>query len=109
MSWIEFHRQAEAFASEAENAVRIGCDEIARSLYRRAAHYETLALGELGTEKGRTFDITVISAAALQLKAGEYSIALELVRQYAVCSRVSGFAMRQLREISRAVAVEIAR
>lgn len=102
MSWVEFHNKAETLAREAEDARKAGYDKKSRSCYSRAAGYETLAIEALDEEKSYTFDVTVISAAALRFKAEEYLLALGLVRRYAASDKVSTFALRQLKEIGDA-------
>lgn len=99
MSWIVHHSRSEQFASQAELATKAGDGGRSAELYRSAAVEEVLALGELDPSKVRTIGITVVSAAALWLKAGEFEQVEQLALQWLGNDQLPDFARMELRSI----------
>lgn len=99
MSWLEFHRQSEQLASEAEIAVRQQDNQRAQHLYLNAAQAEESALLEVGTEKSRTFGITAVSAVSLYFKASEWQLARSLAHRCLGADHIPAFAYRQLDDL----------
>ncbi len=72
MTWVDWHRQSEAFADEAAAAFTAGRTADALRLYGEAARHEERALGEVGSDKPRTLGVVAISATSLWYKANAW-------------------------------------
>lgn len=99
MSWIVHHSRSEQYASQAEIMAKAGDVVTAAELYRLAAVEEAEALGELAPEKTRTIGITVVSAAALWLKAEEYNEVEQIALKWLGEGQLPEFAKMDLRTI----------
>lgn len=99
MSWLEFHRESEHLAYEAEIAAHRGNIAQAREIYLKAAQSEEKALAELESDKPRTYGITAVSAASLYFKAAEWQTARNLAHLYLGSGRLPKFAYFQLEEL----------
>lgn len=103
MTWLEYHRQSEQFAGEAEMAERKGEIDRARELYRQAAELEENALSVLDRQKVRTLGITAVSAAALWFKAGKFEIARKIAEEWLAGGMLPPFAINGLVELSKTI------
>ncbi|MEN6426621.1 MAG: hypothetical protein ABFE13_14775 [Phycisphaerales bacterium] len=99
MTWSERHAESERFAAEAECAVRKGDGELARKLYAKAAQAEVDAMAEIDQSKIRTLGVTIVSAAALWYKAGEFGKAEVVACEGLRSRRLPPFAFDQLMKI----------
>ena len=99
MTWREHHSDSEQHASEAEILAHRGEEVIARQLYERAADAEVSALGELGSDKPRTYGITAVSAVALYLKAAKWSTAQVLAYRCLGSGFLPDFAWQQMEDL----------
>ena len=99
MSWLEFHRQSERLASEAEIASRQQDNQLARHLYLSAAQAEEKALLEVEIEKSRTYGITAVSAVSLYFKASEWQLARSLAHRCLGTEHLPAFAYPQLDDL----------
>jgi predicted RNase H-like HicB family nuclease len=96
MTWVEYHKQSEQFAGEAEAAEYKGEADRARELYRRAAELEEKALSVLDRQKMKTLGITVVSVAALWFKAGQLQQACRIAEEWLASETLPAFATTQL-------------
>lgn len=103
MTWLEHHRQSEAFASGADVARLKGDTERARRLYGKAAEAEVRALDVLDPSKQRTLGITAVSAVALYYKAMEFRLAENTAYRLLNLDGLPNFARTQLRDLLQAV------
>jgi hypothetical protein len=103
MTWSEFHSESERIAAAAHVELRRGRSVAAQSLFAKAAEAETKALSALDKDKPRTYAITVVSAAALWFKAGDYSKAELLARNAIDSESLPGFAVEQLKDLLRSI------
>ena len=99
MSWLEYHRESELLASDAEIALHRGDGEQARALYNKAAEAEVNALREVEDDKPRTYGITAVSAVSLYFKAAEWQAARNLAHRCLGSERLPGFAYRKLDDL----------
>ena len=99
MSWLEYHRESERLASDAEITAHRGDGERARALYNKAAEAEVNALQEVEDDKPRTYGITAVSAVSLYFKAEEWQAARSLAHRCLGSERLPGFAYRQLEDL----------
>ena len=99
MSWLEYHQESEQLASEAEIAAHRGNIIQAREIYLKAAQAEEKAIGELESDKPRTYGITAVSAASLYFKAAEWQVARNLAHRYLGSGQLPKFAYLQLEEL----------
>ncbi len=97
------HSQSEHYASQAEIAARAGQSSAAVDYYRLAATEEANALADLDSGKTRTLGITVISAAALWMKAEEYAQAERLALEWLGNKQLPEFAKIELRTILQSI------
>ena len=81
MGWLEYHRQSEQLASNAEVTAHRGDSARARELYIEAAQAEEKALQEVELAKSRTYGITAVSAVSLYFKATEWKVARNLAHR----------------------------
>lgn len=79
MSWLEFHKQSEILAGEAQCASYAGEVDRARHLYLQAAQWEEGALNVLDSSLPRSKAIIAVSAVACWHKAGKYNCARHLI------------------------------
>lgn len=99
MSWAPKHMDSERYASLAEEARRRHDFEGAKAYYSKAAEAETFALEALSLEKRRTYAVTIVSAAALWFKAGDYAHAQQIAARGLANGSLPQYATSQLREI----------
>ena len=99
MSWLEFHKESEQLAYEAEIAAHRGNIAQAREIYLKAAQAEEKALDELESDKPRTYGITAVSAASLYFMAAEWQVARNLAYRYLGSGRLPKFAYFQMEEL----------
>ena len=99
MSWLQYHQESEQLAYEAEIAAHRGNIIQAREIYLKAAQAEEKALGELESDKPRTYGITAVSAASLYFKAAEWQVARNLAHRYLGSGRLPEFAQLQMEEL----------
>lgn len=102
MSWLQWHEMSEQLASDAEQ-LRGVKPRTARALYASAAIAERQALGETSADQARTRAATVVSAAALWYKAGDYGQAEALVRAQLELQALPESSTIALRALLRAV------
>jgi DNA-binding XRE family transcriptional regulator len=98
MSWSKSHADSERLAAEAQLAARRGDSELARKLYAKAARAEVEAIAKIDKSKVRTLGVTVVSAAALWYKAGEFAEAESIAYQWLRSRQLPPFASDQLRK-----------
>lgn len=99
MTWLEYHKQSEQLAGEAEAADYKGEAGRARELYRQAAELEEMALKALDRQKIKTLGITAVSAAALWYKAGQFQQARKVADDWLASNALPAFAVIQLDEL----------
>ena len=92
--WIEHHRTSEAAASHAEMCMRD-----ARYHYARAAEAEEQALAALDDTRARTYGITAVSAAALNVKARQSDRAKRIIDEALACSWLPDYSANDLRKM----------
>ena len=109
MSWLDFHRQSERLASEAEIASRQQDPEQARNLYFTAAQAEEKALHEVAIDKPRTYGITAVSAVSLYFKASEWLMARTLAHRCLGSERLPAFAHPQLDDLLDSIRIKQAK
>lgn len=103
MSWAELHGRSEQLAEAAHEAARAGNTPRAAELFADAARLEADALGELGSDKPRTYGITAISAVALWYKAGDLQEAERLAYAAASARHLPPFAADELRALLQTI------
>jgi hypothetical protein len=103
MSWLEYHKKSERFASDADVAGRSGDTAQAMMFYSDAAAAETQAISHIDISKRRTFSITVVSAVALWYKARDYPAAENLAYKWLGTNVLESFAVHQLQDILRKI------
>ena len=106
MSWLEYHRQSEQLASDAEVAAYWGDSARARELYKEAAQTEEKALQEVESAKSRTYGITAVSAVSLYFKAAEWQVARSLANRCLGSERLPGFAYHQMDHLLDSIKAE---
>ena len=106
MTWIEYHRQSEGFASEAEIAVRSRQHSRALQLYAKAAQAEETALQYVEPSKQRTYGITAVSAVSLYFKASQYDLARNFAYRCLGSGRLPAFAIQQIDELLDSIKIE---
>ena len=106
MSWLDFHRQSERLASEAEIAFRQQDTAQARKLYFMAAQAEAEALLEVDLEKTRTYGITAVSAVSLYFKAFDWEMARTLAHRCLGAERLPAFAYLQLDDLLDSIKIK---
>ena len=99
MTWLAHHQTSEQSAQLAELALHQHDIQRAKTLYRQAAQAELLALADLDPTKTRTLGITVVSAVALSLKAGEFRQAEQTAYHWLSTDLLPTFAVQSLREL----------
>ena len=102
MSWIKSHSRSAEYASQAEEALRAGESDDAKNFYRLAAKEETGALEELDPKKTRTLGITVVSAASLWFKAGEFREVERIACKWLATDELPYFSISQLQAVLHA-------
>lgn len=103
MSWLDWHKESERFASEAHLLMRRGDVVRARDFFLRAAEAENQALLSLDATKVRTLGIITVSAVSLLFKAGSYSEAESLTIKGLAANNLPPFAEEQLKSLLQAV------
>ena len=103
MSWLEYHRQSERLASQAQLAHGEGNQQEAINLYVRAADAEIAALAALDESKTRTLGISAVSAASLYFKATSYKQAEQVAFQWLGYASLPAFAADQLRNLLQSI------
>ena len=88
MSWKIFHQLAMDVSSLAYVAVREGAASQASSLYSVAAELEGMAIIDPAIS-GRTLLVSVVSLAALHLKAGNKEVARDVALSYITDHRIT--------------------
>ncbi|CAJ3214045.1 hypothetical protein [Burkholderia pseudomallei] len=106
MDWLTLHRQSEAFAREAHDALRGGDAPAARANFRKAAEFESRALDCLDASKARTRGITAVSAASLWYKGGAFDEACALAYRQLGIGGLPEFAAEQLEDLVQSVYTE---
>lgn len=104
MSWLKHHTRSEEYMIQAEEFARQQDRESAAKFYRLAAQAEESAIADLDPKKKRTLGITVVSAASLYYKAGEFALAKQishhwLAEYWLVAELLPAFAIEELEEI----------
>jgi hypothetical protein len=103
MSWLEYHRQSEQYASAAQVLHRQGELEAARQKYALAAAAEVKALDFIEPDENRTLGITTVSAVALLYKAKAFPQAKQVAYQWLSSQQLPEFAVIQLEEILKEI------
>ncbi len=103
MSWNEHHSISEDYAIRAELAIKNSDYKTAIELFRNAAEQETLALSEIDPAKNKTLGITVLSAASLWFKAGDFRQAERLVCHWLETDLLPPFSIDQLQTVLQSV------
>lgn len=106
MTWIEFHRRSETYASEAQIATREGKYADALLLYAEAAEFEQRALKSIEEGKPRTFGITAVSAIALLLKARNFDHAERIAYNVLNDHRLPSFAKSEIKLLVQTIWTE---
>ena len=106
MGWLEYHRQSEQLASNAEVTAHRGDSARARELYIEAAQAEEKALQEVELAKSRTYGITAVSAVSLYFKATEWKVARNLAHRCLGSERLPGFAYQQMDDLLDSIKAE---
>ena len=99
MTWLEYHRRSERYASDAEVFALHGDEIRAQQLYAKAAEAEELALSEIGVDKPRTYGVTAVSTVALYFKATEWSAAQTLAYRCLGSGHLPEFAWGQVEDL----------
>jgi hypothetical protein len=103
MTWLEYHRESERLAAEAETATRRGDTDQARELYKEAAEAEELALQDLEPSKSRTLGISAVSAVSLYFKASTLAAAESVAYRLLTSEHLPEFAADQLRGLLQSI------
>ncbi|MCA8232437.1 hypothetical protein [Burkholderia vietnamiensis] len=106
MDWLTLHKESEAFAREAHEALRNGDTPVAKANFRKAAEVEARALECLDVSKVRTRGITAVSAASLWYKADGFNEACALAYQQLGIGGLPDFAIEQLEDLIQSVYTE---
>jgi hypothetical protein len=106
MSWLESHQQSEILASEAEAHIRRREYLAGEQLYQQAADFEAAAFDQLDELKPRTLGIIGVSAAALLLKARNFTETERFALRALNRSGLPKFARFELRQILQDAWVE---
>ncbi len=99
MSWLMHHSQSEKLASEAEMEVRKGNFSAALVLYRQSAEAELKAIDDLDQAKVRTLSVTVVSAASLFFKSGDFAQSQIVAHRWLGQGVLLPFAVEQLHQL----------
>jgi hypothetical protein len=97
------HRQAEAYAAEAELLSRRGDDRGAVELYRRAAVAERQALALVPGDQVRTWSVLAVSLASLLYKGEAFSEAEQTIASLLESETLLPWAREELTELLEAV------
>lgn len=104
MSWSDFHKASEEFATSAHQALHEGRTVAAYSLFAQAAETEEQALLQVDPRtKPRTFGITAVSAVALWYKSCDLDHAEALAYRVLSHASIEPFAVSQLRSLLQAI------
>jgi len=106
MTWTQLHGESEKLATEAQLLFLARNYAVASNFYKRAADLEKRALDSLDASKTRTRGITAVSAVALYLKSGEFSVAEQIAYAMLADARIPEFAHEDLRTLARAIWTE---
>lgn len=97
------HRQAEAYAAEAELLCRRGEDREAVELYRRAASAERQALALVPRDQVRTWNVLAVSLASLLYKSEAFPEAERTILSLLESETLLPWAREELSELLDAV------
>ncbi|MEA5578629.1 hypothetical protein [Anabaena sp. UHCC 0451] len=103
MSWSEYHKTSQKYASQAENLYRNREFDRAAESYLLAAEQEEKALNDLPADKTRTIGITAVSSASLYFKAREFEQAKRIANKYLATELLPPFAIEELKELLQAI------
>jgi hypothetical protein len=93
------HRQAEAYAAEAELLSRRGDDRGAVELYRQAASAERQALALVPRNQVRTWSVLAVSLASLLYKGEAFSEAEQTIASLLESEALLPWAREELSEL----------
>ena len=100
------HRQAEAYAAEAELLSRRGDVREAAELYRRAASAERQALALVPRDQMRTWSVLAVSLASLLYKSEAFSEAEQTITSLLESTTLLPWAREELSDLLEAVTDE---
>lgn len=103
MSWLEYHTRSEEYTIQAEELEKQQDLEHAAELYCLAARELVNAINVLDPSKKRTLSITLVSAASLYCRAGEFTKAKQLSNHWLAKGVLPSFAVEELKEVLGAI------